>query len=85
MSFGVDNPVTTIGHCFFGAFLGRGEVGRASEFGDHEDLEDFLRLARGFVQLALIRHSSLLYLNVWLDKRSIDKLERNADTNVSCK
>src|SRR5262249_12423792 len=26
-----------LGHCFFGAFLGRREVGRSSEFGDHED------------------------------------------------
>src|SRR3989454_11326241 len=30
-------PPLQLGHCFFGAFLGRGEVGRASEFGDHED------------------------------------------------
>jgi hypothetical protein len=26
-----------LGHRFFGALLGRGEIGRASEFGDHED------------------------------------------------
>jgi hypothetical protein len=32
-----DAPPLQFSHCFFGAFLGRGEVGRASEFGDHED------------------------------------------------
>src|SRR5438094_7514974 len=74
-----------LGHCLFGAFLSRGEVGRASEFGAHEDLEGLLRLAQGFVWLALIRHSSLLYFNVSLDQHSINKSERNAGTNVSFK
>src|SRR6267378_548424 len=34
-----------LGHRFFGAFLGRGGVGRAGELGDHDDLEGLLRLA----------------------------------------